>query len=31
MNDEATNLTAVSDADIALVEREIERSPQPRI
>ncbi len=30
MNDEATNLTAVSDADIALVEREIERSPQPR-
>jgi hypothetical protein len=30
MNDEATTLTAVSDADLALVERELERSPQPR-
>jgi hypothetical protein len=30
MNDTAITLTAVSDADITLVEREIERSPQPR-
>src|SRR5512136_3228150 len=30
MNDEVTNLTAVSDEDLALVEREIERTPQPR-
>jgi hypothetical protein len=30
MNDEATNLTAVSDADLVLVERELDRGPQPR-
>jgi len=30
MNDEPTNLTAVSDADLAFVERELERSPEPR-
>jgi hypothetical protein len=30
MNDEATNLTAVSDADLVLVERELGRGPQPR-
>jgi hypothetical protein len=29
MNDEPTNLTAVSDGDLALVERELSRSPQP--
>jgi hypothetical protein len=30
MNAEPTNLTMVSDADLALVERELERTPQPR-
>ncbi len=30
MNDEATTLTTVSDEDLALVERELGRSPQPR-
>jgi hypothetical protein len=30
MNAEPTNLTTVSDADLALVERELERTPQPR-
>lgn len=30
MNDEPTNLTAVSDADLVLVERELGRGPQPR-
>jgi hypothetical protein len=30
MNDEPTNLTAVSDADLILVERELGRGPQPR-
>src|SRR5512137_1973845 len=30
MNDEVTNLTAVSDEDLALVERELSRSPQPQ-
>ncbi len=30
MNDEVTNLTTVSDEDLALVERELGRGPQPR-
>ncbi|MGZ5495785.1 MAG: hypothetical protein ACXWFO_03445, partial [Candidatus Aminicenantales bacterium] len=30
MNAEPTNLITVSDADLTLVERELERTPQPR-
>ena len=30
MNDEVTNLTTVSDEDLALVEQELGRTPQPR-
>jgi hypothetical protein len=29
MTDEATSLTAVSDEDLAFVERELERTPHP--